>query len=438
MKHNNKILTDDEETIHLEDCSSSKELGKALGAYEPRLMNEFLASLNAGEIEKFQVERPYVDKEVKSSSGLLEMKNPVKPFCMRVHIWGKDKGYKGFFMATPYKTIGRTYIDIGITKIRGHIATAPYKVNLLGDSLEVRAFPWMEQAETCCAYVAIWQIIHYYSQKYPAYAQLTLGELTRRIQKKLKKNPKRGLDPLDLEWCLEKNGFKMQRYYGHDEGMKEVLYTYMESGIPFMAKPKDKPHCVTIIGHSAIDYAKTRRSVDPKVMTNTWDFVKKFISNDDNNAPYCEIGRDEIELAFIPLPESCCAEPKEILLLLSIMERKHLISPPLIRRVFMASSNSFKQFIAKHADSSESYKICTIERLMPKFIWMADYFNAEDYPGEAVHRILIDSTSSKVSPDNIISIKLKGKLIHYGQTTKSVTLERDREPAYIKNLQERA
>jgi hypothetical protein len=334
----------------------------------------------------------------------------------------QDK-YIGFIVLRPNRVtaIGRTILDPGkLDFVSGHICTAEYPVHILGAELKAKGFPYMSQDTdvTVCAHAACWMIFRYFSQRYSRYAekwpyevsQLTKDVSTGRLV------PSKGLTAYQVTEMFANFGFSPEIYIRgqHQALFDQLLYMYVESGLPVVAALSKHAHAITIIGHVSnynIDLPKTPASSD--------DYLLGFIANDDNFLPYHAIRKkdptpvsgywskykgEDIDTFIVPLYEKIHLSAEHVVMLskeiltdstLGLNVRSNLLKyENVITRTFLTSSKSFKKM--RRGDSLP-FGIAGVycEMAMPKFIWVCEISTPALFKeGKIVGEILFDATAN--------------------------------------------
>lgn len=414
-----------------------------LSGYSCSLLKGNLASC----VEKLILEYPYIDKDFRSTyySDFSKRHREIDRNSFRVHLFGEDEKYFGFFTlrnTSPFN-LGRGYINPEALSIRtGHVLLTRFKVNLLGKNYTVDAFPWMQQDANIsrCAQVSIWAITRYYSEKYPQYAEHTIQQIFELASSHTRKIPSKGLTIENISSIFSFIGFYPEIYFSEvvndPKIFNEIIYIFIESGIPFVAGLKEKRHAITIIGHLKIEMEKNVLNQ----ITPVSDLVKGYYSVDDNYLPYSIVGNggehsiSDIDSIIIPLYEKMYLDIQTLLRVLPKVEKSFLPHNKMYRRVFMTSSNSFKQFIFNHTDD-ESYRVKLLMLQMPKFIWIVEYIAGDSYPDYVNSRFIFDATAMEYADleKMMIAARIGDMFICNGASGK---INDDTEPIYVNNLKE--
>ena len=230
--------------------------------------------------------------------------------------------------------IGKTYIDpkAWIHDKGTFVRTSKFKVNVFGSPFFIRAFPYRTQdgESVRCAEVTILNLLHYYSNEYPDYANLEASAIRSLAARySYERNiPSRGMSYLTLSRVFSDLGFK-PRLYGasswkagaganmdSEQWLKRLMHYYVDSGIPVAINPSpgdEMPgHSLVCVGYSAenneglAEVAYSRRSVFKHCVSSSAgepsdrievanvsislmdaaDYYDKYVVIDDNQSPY--------------------------------------------------------------------------------------------------------------------------------------------------------
>jgi len=269
-------------------------------------------------------------------------------------------------------------------------------------------------------------------------------------------------DTLGLDASNEFNNFEndivnlLKIYLKNQNIFNLLLYTFIESGIPFIGALESHAHAVAVIGHGKLknlnNYFNYRGILD------SFNFIDRLIVSDDNCLPYKNIFKDkfisdnnyfffnDLTGAIVPFYEKMFLDINFIYFLILPAIEKNILKIEetqfcIIRRVMMTSSNSFKSFIIKKSQD-KFYKEIITSSLMPKFIWIAEYSKIDNFiKGLIEYRIIIDASSINYDPDVYINIKVADEIIVNSLSIennleKRYKLENQFEPLYINNLRE--
>lgn len=441
-------------------------------------MSQSVVTLLEAEISRavteIWLEYPYVDKDFRATwyNDLSKRFQEISRDSIRLHLFYKpgrftSENYAGFITLrdTAEFTLGRSYISPraleGFTS--GYCALARYPVQFRGMELEVAAFPWMQQDGNVsrCAHIAAWSIIRYFSQKYTYYPEKTLHEITA-YDSNIRQIPSRGATVDQIAQILRRNRFEPDIYFrkitGRDAAdnkkasrlFERILYTVIESGIPFVAGLQQLKHAVAVVGHGPPTnpddvFGQNDGIVDSALL------VTHLLISDDNHLPYRPISSgpqkgqttiDNIDVAIVPFSQPMYLDVQ--VLFDEILPRVETHMPPgpadktLIRRVFLTSSNSFKKTLLATSKDAE-YREKHLDLQMPRFIWVVEYATIAEYRKKRVSaRMLFDATLLNFASVQFISYKTGNELCvckANGTAPEIIQLAKKTEPRYENNLQ---
>ena len=434
--------------IEISSWSSLSEIQQKVGTgfLSPHSMI-LLKNRIADCVKDFILEYPYVDKDFRSTyySDFSKRHHEIDRNSYRLHLFGEDEQYFGFVTLrnTPPFNLGRSYIDPNAISVeKGHVLLTRFEVHLLGRDFTVDAFPWMQQDANIsrCAQVSIWAISRYYSDRYSFYSEYTIQQIFDLASSHTRKIPSKGLTIENISNIFSSIGFYPEIYFSkiinNRKLFNEVIYIFIESGIPFVAALGSKRHAITVTGH-----VKPEKINDNQHhITPVSEIIDGYFSVDDNFLPYSRVGSIgkhsicDIDAIIVPLYEKMYLDVLTLLdRILPSLENDFLPHKRMYRRVFMTSSNSFKRFVRKNSDD-DSYKSLIIMQRMPKFIWVAEYIVKEEYPDYVHSRFLFDATGMEYAGiNNLLSAKI-GKTFIFKNS--KVELNSTQEYLYVNNLKE--
>lgn len=345
--------------------------------------------------------------------------------------------------------IGRTLIDPFYIVEEGespaYVRTSEYIMNILGQRLSVKAFPFrMQDQETMsCAEVTLLNILEHYSNSYKDYRNVNPSEIIEHEQMHSHERvlPSKGMTYPILTKVLADFGFSPRLYNlyaikNHNfskirqkDELKRWLHYYIESGIPVAINLSPignygSGHSVVCIGHGrAKDTLKKRarkselllwekRNEHPII--NSADFYDDYVIMDDNQFLYQLRNFNNITL-YPDMQVVNLAVPLYKRMFLDAPDAADTIVPILqhdeygitawageylkqneavIIRMFMASSRSFKNYRVNTMAGITERMIYSNMRL-PRFIWVCELYTSDGYEKEeAFGEILVDATSA--------------------------------------------
>ncbi|MDX9703754.1 MAG: hypothetical protein RBU23_12035 [Candidatus Auribacterota bacterium] len=443
--------------IHLENY---KDWEKKLKSELP----SFLTSYDFDRIYKFLhpfaksvvIEYYYVDKDFRDSYYNFFSKKFAnhQRNCVRLHffckkiaedeLWNLENNcsndYLGYIVLRPIPpfSIGRTMIDPEKINMENHlIFTSKENVHLLGSDLIVKGFPFTSQDSevNVCAHASIWMISRYFSNRYQIYREAYPFEIANKQMYSHTRNvPSKGLFMDQVSGILKNLGFAPE-YYPKDlypDDFFKLIYYYIESGFPLLiGLPR---HATVLIGHHfELDFKSIKKYEKNKYFYyNSADLISDYVINDDNFLPYGFLSKDktkktnysfdDIDSFIVCLPEKVYLSAEYLEeLIISILNTdisfsKHSLlynKDELILRIYLTSSKSYKSF-RRNVDGQlyDDIEKIYLEMPMPKFIWVAELSNIENYKkGNIFGEIIIDATANRYDDYPFLSIHYPGFLM---------------------------
>lgn len=371
------------------------------------------------------------------------------------------------------REIGRTLINPWeIYKIHNekcYIRTTRYKVNIYGKLLEINAFPYSKQdgETTTCAEVTLLNLSDYFSTTYQEYYSILPSQIAKIAEtvSSERRFPTTGLTYQQMSKVLKEIGFFPRLYDIAQMGVKKsrhVIHYYIESGIPIalgLRTKSDQRHSITVIGHGPINdegdvlcnnlsaqYNNSNNSVI--WISDSADTINEYCVQDDNDNPYqmysivedmkeklLRFGDYYVEYLLIPLYKRMYMEASDAYsICTSILNMKDLgifdamkdnievglemginiddlggKNYPIVCRLFMASSKTFKSFRCEQfRTTKQSLQIIYSRVKFPKFIWACELYTIDSYKSDdrqAIGEIVLDATSAASSKvDSVILI----------------------------------
>lgn len=439
--------------------------------YLSDITKKLLEKQISNNVKTCMIEAPYVDKDFRDSyyNDFSKRHLSVNRNSFRIFLFS-DTGYLGFLTLrnTPPVNIGRSCIH---PKACSHSRTGYYCLSkfssyVKGSELQSLSFPWMQQDinSSVCAHIALWAIIRYISSKKTLYKEYTLHTISTLSEKNSRKVPSKGLTIEEIAQTFTKAGHSTEVYNKSAFDSKlfyRICYSMIESGLPYVAGLLEKRHAISIIGHGSISLPSeeeintliTNKDKsctiinDTKCIIDLGDYVDYYIGSDDNHLPYIPIKAfnkdiindyihtmNDIDSIIVPLHEKMYLDISHVYNYVIPLFEKNLFKnfqSNLVRRVFLTSSNSFKQFLAK--EPTNMYNEFNLNILMPQYIWIIEYFDINKYFDKIISRIVLDGTGMVYRDlnDLMISTKIKDHLIIDNKVYKLPHLE---ENPYINNL----
>lgn len=426
--------------------------------------------LNEGisyQINEILLEMPYVDKDFRDTyyHDFSRRFIDIERDSIRLHFfYAKDQltseNYGGFVTLrdTKINTIGRSYLSPKVlnTFEDGYYCLPEYTVSIRGTELKVKAFPWMQQDGNVsrCAHIATWGVIRYFSQKYNYYAEKTLNEMITAHDSTTRKVPSKGMTIEQIAQILINNRFTPEVYFresfANPAEFDRLLYTFIESGIPYVAGLLEEQHAVAVLGHGKISDINTVVSTNTGVVDSS-AFSDEIILSDDGHLPYRRAyhyenkpfySYDDIGVIIVPFYQKMYLDATRLYdFILPKIEQSLNLNPDevTIRRVLLTSSRSFKRFIHDKC-KDESYKSLQLDSPMPTFIWLAEYSTVTEYTDHKIsHRVVFDATMLNFHDTVYLSIKKRDevrvkKSNHGEKESLTFAIDNTTDNMYVNNL----
>ena len=400
------------------------------------------------------VERHYIDKDYRDTFTNYHSKRFRTPDarCTRLHFFNvpvtaealldRDTvephylGYSIIRPTCPY-CIGRTLLKPCISPpLSTCLCACEEKPTIQGTQLSISGFPFMSQEgdATVCAQSALWMQARYFSNRYPSYAEVTPFRLTALTHDYAlgRLYPSGGLYVWQMAEALRRLTFAPVIYdrLQHGDQFEQLLYTYIESGIPVLAAFDN--HVVTLFGHCS-NYALLKtKGDDPQHLGYLYssDACRAFVGHDDGSVPYRLLSDDDLPGAmsrrlsdvtqFVPaLPEKVFLAAEHFRsLVLKLLEHPRTgiptLSPKLagrkpVLRMFLTSGRSYKRALAKRGMGDPAVEGVYRSLPLPHFIWLCEISDTDLYPERVMGEILWDATRNPYEEDGWIAL-------HYPET----------------------
>lgn len=396
------------------------------------------------------IEYPYVDRVYRNaynnyySSKLKEYKRD----CIRLSFFSgeilfddflSEDGAKklqsmflGFLVLRPNypQLIGRNVLSPDLFK-----KTEPWFVKVTsmeaavnGIKLKVEGFPHSSQDSELmvCAETTIWSVMEYFSSTYPDYAPVLPQQIheilsSTSMQRQV---PSGGLTALQISYAFKEFGFGVKSYTPEDyqDDFNWLIRVYVESGIPVVAAIGNDliGHVMNLVGRTAYtppagfkftEIAKTSQGVP---IYDFYEMPAQYLVIDDNLSPYSIISLEDpacnydgdadwkdckIFAAIVPLHKRIWmeADRAKALAIEELMQIGDTVGiGPVILKVFLTSSRSFKHYIAINPDLDPVVKTIINSLEMPKFVWIAELATPDTLVRQQITGfILMDATEPK-------------------------------------------
>ncbi len=404
-----------------------------LSSHVMNLLRNSLSSL----IKTVIIEYPYVDKDYRSTYYNFYSKRHrgYDKFCFRLHFFEKplksekdlpdvSEAYLGSIILRPTEVtpLGRTLLSPrAIRDFKGFICEAKFENNLLGVPLEVKTFPHIMQDTdvTVCAHAVCWMIARYYSEKYTIYPERLSFDIAESIKDFSEGRiiPSRGVTLGQVSEVLTSIGFYPEVFvrdlYEDVSSFYDILYSYVESGIPVVAAMSKKEHAVAILGHGLTRAATDIMNITDSNFVNTRHCNDSLIINDDNYLPFGSLVvkgddrkdllqhcLDDVDGFVVPLYEKMYLSSENVLKLYQRLFDGNLLEiakeKRYVIRAFMTSARSYKKSLRDTLHMDDTLRRAQLELPMPKFIWVIELASPMHYDQmKTDYRWIIDATSNQ-------------------------------------------
>lgn len=337
----------------------------------------------------------------------------------RVFIENVEKNFCGFLIIRPTfpKIIGRNAISPKALKDdKIECCLSQINTTVASIKLKVRAFPHASQDNQTmtCAETTIWSILEYFGNKYPDYKPVLFSEINNILHKFSYKRllPSDGLTAEQITFTIRELGFgaviySKSKQQNSDFPIEYLISTYIESGIPIICVLKNDKigHAVNIVGRECIKdelvckYPYTVVLKNGTEITDFNKFEKRYVFIDDNYSPYqlSQLNRPcktyytdkpewhdcEIQNIIIPLYSKIYLDAtrasKNFYKIFENPDLGFKDNEPRIIKIFLASTRSYKEYIACNKSLHMIAKELILALTMPKFIWVAEVSKKESY-----------------------------------------------------------
>jgi hypothetical protein len=415
-----------------------------------------------------------------------------------------EKRFMGSIVLRPMKNraIGRTLLS-PVYYLKGaesYLRTTEYKVTMFGKKLHINAFPYsMQDGETTsCAEITILNLLDYFSQNYSGYHYILPSDICKIAEANSfeRRLPTTGLRYELITRIFTESGFYPRLYMAEimtGIKFKRIMHYYVESGIPIALGidiDSTNRHSIICIGHGKLDKELLGSRItcvyDEQSKNRIWlidaaDIINEYYFMDDNKEPYYTykweqtpqnnvfkendflLGGYKPSCIMVPLYKRMFLEAVDAYDICTSILADSIIGiqnaykvkdnneeiatrdNPLIIRLFMASSRSFKaKRISSFGDKNSKIREIYIETPFPKFVWVCELYTKETYLNQAIGEIVIDATSApnaKVDSliilhyPNIISRRMPEDILNGKEVELMVVNEWEPFEYYNQNLQ---
>lgn len=330
-----------------------------------------------------------------------------------------EKEFLGYITLRPttFRIIGNSFINPNLLKDNNFVCClSNKKVSINGRKLSLHGFPFCSQdnESITCSEAVIMNLFDYFSEKYSEYSTILPSQITRILSKHSfqRQLPTRGLPTENISYVLKKLGFGSLVYIcGNDRNatdtfntgeFKDLMYTYVESGFPIIAtlSHEGSHHAVLVIGrkdiNETISFGRLKRK------SKQYSFSEAFnelLIMDDNYPPFKiveyknPIFHKSVAKFYnfisiiVPLYPKVHLDAFLFKKFLSIIinefrsrkSTEHIELVPTkkdcIFRCYLASSKTYKDYIASSKDVSDEFKLIALSKSMPRFIWVGEIIN---------------------------------------------------------------
>ena len=464
--------------ISLESIDDFDKLSGCVDSeYAPGAVAEMLKGGLSPAVKAVLVEANYADKDYRSSYYNFYSKKGLyyRSDCVRLHFFdltvrfdqeslqlSYERAYTGdvnftdhyfgymVLRPTGVSTIGRSVINADVVLgAEGRVIDAWHKVHLLGYKLKVCGFPWMQQHMDIsrCAHAACWAILRHFSERFSAYGEHLLYDITNMAHPFNPGGlaPSLGLDVMQANRVFHQAGvFPLlvahDDQYAIDTSFFRQMVAYIESGFPlFVSLPG---HAVVIVGYRWRD-GVAPKSNEPRF---AWEQIEHLLVVDDNHMPYLSIpargpsestqtmGAEEIQVLdgepnqsnvaeeqgfqdenldypysaeehvdsfIVPLPEKLFypaqAVEEQITALFGFDSFLDLPAKgDAIVRYFVTTGAAYRKFVRENQSAYDSQLFENIMNMpFSQFIWVVEIATEEDWLGQRVTaRAVLDASAS--------------------------------------------
>ncbi len=448
----NEVLEADQERISaytwisLDTNDDFDKLSECVDSeYAPGAVAEMLKSGLSPAVKAVLVEANYVDKDYRSSYYNFYSKKGLyyRADCVRLHFFdltvcydhvtlklSYEKAYSGdvnftdhyfgymVLRPTGVSTIGRSVINADVVLgAEGRVIDAWHKVHVLGYKLKVCGFPWMQQHRDIsrCAHAACWAILRHFSERFSAYREHLLYDITNMAHPFSPGGlaPSLGLDIMQADRVFHQAGvFPLlvahDDQYAIDTSFFRQMVAYIESGFPlFVSLPG---HAVAVVGY------RWREGLAPhnNVTRFAWEQIEHLLVVDDNYMPYLSIpsrgpsapahpysAEEHIDAFIVPLPEKLFYPAQAVEeQMTTLFDFDAFLDLPAegdaIVRYFVTTGAAYRKFVR---ENQSAYDPQLFENIMnmpfSQFIWVVDIATEDDWIAQRVTaRAILDASAS--------------------------------------------
>jgi len=344
--------------------------------------------------------------------------------------------FLGFLVIRPLSSscIGRNVLSPRAKKPHlNHmcICSTVVDTTVFGLQLKATGFPHASQDGELmsCAENAIWSVLDYFGNKYPEYRPLLPCEIIESLKPFSfeRQTPSSGLTFEQISVVLQRQGFGCKVYAKENPMFKEVFTCYVESGLPLIVCMQDEKshqgHAVVCVGRKKVEPTVVRSTTVTDLLGTVyrkWNLsVNEFIFNDDNVPCYQSVDFSNpmiyygsewsnmvISHMVVPLPARVYLDA-ELAIKASTYIASHRVGlrNGSVVKTFLVSNRSYREYLLTNPSFSENARWKLLQINMPKFIWVTEIAQYDDFVEGAVNELLIlDATGSAIMDDSYASL----------------------------------
>ena len=372
--------------------------------------------------------------------------------------------YVGFVVLRPTipGIVGRNVIAPEGLRVHDFLSvSSSFNTTVNAVKFRAKGFPHSSQdGETItCAETALWAIMEYFASKYSDYKPALPSTIIQALKYMAveRQIPSKGLYVNQLAFALKQFGFG-SRIYAKDEFgddvFKNMVSTYIESGLPLICSIDNIDaggsiaHAILAVGHQIttdllINSLTTTVEADVYLadflrhknidLYDNDDIKREFVFVDDNQPVYQLASLDNPTMHYIDTEWHSCQITHFIVPLypkiyLEAYEAKSYFKDLLLNdvyfnipnntelfiRMFLTSSRSYKDIIARDQTFPSDLKSYILETAMPKFIWVGEISTRALVKHGLAHGLLIlDATEPNLQNFNALILMAFQDLYYY-------------------------
>lgn len=353
--------------------------------------------------------------------------------------------YLGYIVLrpTPNKFIGRTVLSPNaFINTRFSCCLAKFTATVNGVKFKVNSYPIASQdGETItCSETTIWSLMEYFGNKFPDYKPVLPSTIHAMLNKIVIKRllPSDGLSGPQMSYAIRELGFGTMMYtkknYKDHKEFNALISIYIQSGIPVVGILQDASgnigHAVSIIGHETDDLIKISKSnkvvksISKCKAVDYHDIQRRYVVADDNYPPYMLanfngsniVYNDTINTGYlitgiiVPLYTKIYLEAAtakwNIYNILKTEKFGIRSGEKIIVKIFLASTRSYKQYLALQKGIGETLKERLLMIPFPRFVWVGEISTPESFrQGKCDGLVLLDPTEPVKTAHNLGSME---------------------------------